>query len=134
VEDFVAGYYGVDEASVNGFTRGALNEDDIAGCGWAHFPPNITWAYRLQHKDTSRYVYDYTGNILSTCRNWRLDLEPVDIAEEINCTAWGCDIPGNNNQAEYFVWWMQNIPGPDNINFDEQGNPMPNWWTELFVE
>jgi hypothetical protein len=58
----------------------------------------------------------------------------VDIAEEIDCTAWGCDIPGNNNQAEYFVWWMQNIPGPNNVNFDEQGNPMPNWWAELYAE
>ena len=134
VEDFVAGHYGVKNASPNGFTKGALDENDIAACGWAHYPPNITWEYRLANRDASRYVYDYTGTVLSTCRNWRLDVDPAVIAEEIDCTDWGCNIPGNNNQAEYFVWWMQNIPGPNNTNFDEQGNAMPNWWAVLYAE
>jgi hypothetical protein len=134
VEDFVAGHYSVKDASTNGYTKGALDENDIAACGWAHYPPNITWEYRQIHGDASRYVYDYMGSIHSTCRNWRLDVNPAEIVEEINCTAWGCDIPGNNNHAEYFVWWMQNIPGPNNVNFDEQGNLMPNWWAELYAE
>ena len=134
VEDFVAGYFSVENASANGYTGGAMDENDIAQCGWAHYPPNITWAYRQEHGYNSRYLYDYTGTVLSTCRNWRLDVDPSKIAETIDCTAWGCNIPGNNNQAEYFVWWMQNIPGPNNTNFDEQGNPMPNWWAALFRE
>ena len=134
VEDYIAGYGDIIEASANGYTGGALNENDIAQCGWAHYPPNITWAYRQEHGDASRYVYDYTGTVLSTCRSWRLDVDPSEIAEEIDCTAWGCNIPGNNNQAEYFVWWMQNIPGPNNTNFDENGNPMPNWWAALYAE
>ena len=134
VEDFLAGFFSVENASVNGYTGGALDENDIAQCGWAHYPPNITWEYRQEHRDSSRYIYDYRGKVLSTCRNWRLDVDPVEIAEKIDCTAWGCNIPGNNNQAEYFVWWMQNIPGPNNVNYDEQGNPMPNWWAALYTE
>jgi hypothetical protein len=134
VEDYITGYGDIPEASAVGFTGGALNEDGIAQCGWAHYPPNITWAYREEHGDASRYVYNYTGKVRSTCRNWRLDVNPEEIAEEIDCTAWGCNILGNNNQAEYFVWWMQNIPGKNNENFDEQGNPMPNWWAALFAE
>ncbi|GEM_PF-5840972 len=134
VEDFITGYYGVTQASVVGYTGSAFDSSDIAQCGWAHYPPNITWEYRLAHKDESRYVYDYTGTVLSTCRNWRLDVDEAEIAEEINCTAWGCDKPGNDNQAEYFVWWMQNIPGPNNTNYDENGNRMPNWWAALYAD
>jgi len=133
VEDFVAGYFGVTRASVAGYTGGALDSNDIAQCGWAHYPPNITWEYRRTHRDASRYIYDYTGSVLSTCRNWRLDVDEAEIAEVINCTAWGCDKPGNDNQAEYFVWWMQNIPGSNNTNYDQNGNPMPNWWAALYV-
>lgn len=133
VEEFIVGYHGVVKASAMGYTGGALNSDDIAQCGWAHYPPNITWEYRMAYGDASRYIYDYTGTVLSTCRNWRLDVDRAEIAEEINCTAWGCDKPGNDNQAEYFVWWMQNIPGPNNTNYDERGNPMPNWWAALYV-
>jgi hypothetical protein len=134
VEDYISGYGDIPEASPHGFTCGAMEENDIAGCGWAHYPPNITWTYRQTRHDASRYVYDYTGTVRSTCRHWRLDVDPAEIAEEINCTAWGCDIPGNNNQAEYFVWWMQNIPGPNNVNFDASGNPMPNWWAALYAD
>ena len=134
VEDYIAGYAGLNEASEVGYTGGALNSDDIAQCGWAHYPPNVTWEYRVMNGDASRYIYDYTGTVRSTCRNWRLDVDESEIAEEINCTAWGCDIPGNNNQAEYFVWWMQNIPGLNNTNYDERGNPMPNWWAALYAD
>lgn len=133
VEEHIVGYNGVTEASAVGYTGGALNSDDIAQCGWAHYPPNVTWEYRLTHGDDSRYIYDHTGTVRSTCRTWRLDVDEAEIAEEINCTAWGCDKPGNDNQAEYFVWWMQNIPGPNNTNYDENGNPMPNWWAALFA-
>ena len=134
VEEFIVGYDDVNEASAVGFTGGAMDSNDIAQCGWAHYPPNITWEYRQGHEDASRYIYDYTGTVLSTCRNWRLDVDPAEIAKAIDCTAWGCNIPGNNNQAEYFVWWMQNIPGPNNTNYDEQGNPMLNWWAVLYAE
>ncbi|MDF1512994.1 MAG: hypothetical protein P1S60_04205 [Anaerolineae bacterium] len=134
VEDYIAGYGEVTAASASGYTGGAPDEKGIAQCGWTHYPPNITWEYRQENGDASRYAYDYTGSVLSTCRNWRLDVDPAEIAEEIDCTAWGCNIPGNNNQAEYFVWWMQSIAGHNNINYDEQGNPMPNWWAALYTE
>jgi hypothetical protein len=132
VEDFVAGFYGVTEASPMGYTGGARDGEDVAQCGWAHYPPNVTWAYRREHGDASRYTYAYTGTVRSTCATWRLDQDPALTAEVISCTAWGCDRPGNDDQAEFFVWWMQNIPGPGNTNYDQDGRPMENWWAALF--
>jgi hypothetical protein len=78
-------------------------------CGWAHFPPN-------GEKD-----YDWTNPATQTtdCENWSPD--GYGQTTEINCTRWKC------NSKDYFIWWMQNIPGASH-NLTYQEKRLRNWW------
>ncbi len=66
-----------DNASPFGFTAGAISSTGgVAQCGWAHYPPNITWEYRRNNPNpTGRdrppaYTWDYTGTVRSQCEDW----------------------------------------------------------------
>ncbi len=90
--------------------------DQIGGCGDAHHPPNIL--------GDQAYSYNDTTTVETICPAWSQDGSAVPTS--LNCQAWGCTHWG------FHVWWMQNVPGLDNINKDRNGNPQPNWWSYLF--
>ncbi|MBN1890186.1 MAG: VCBS repeat-containing protein, partial [Thermoflexales bacterium] len=94
-----------------GYTDGARDADDIAQCGWAHIPPNITFQARKDLFPNWRYIYDYTGAVESSCTSWTLagPGEP----EVVSGATWGSTKEG------FFRWWMQSIP--------------PEWWAEFFA-
>jgi hypothetical protein len=90
--------------------------NQIGGCGDAHHPPNIL--------GNQEYIYNDTTTAETICPSWSQDGSAVPTS--LNCQAWGCTHWG------FHVWWMQNVPGPDNINKDRNGDPQPNWWSYLF--
>jgi len=90
--------------------------DYIGVCGDAHAPPNIL--------DYHSYDYSNQTAVQSICEDWQWD--GTAVMKSFNCQEWGC------NQAQYHIWWMQNLPGLNNTNRDRNGNTQPNWWTYLF--
>lgn len=88
----------------------------IGGCGDAHHPPNIL--------SDQEYIYNDTTTVETICPSWSQDGSALPTS--INCQAWGCTHWG------FHLWWMQNVPGLDNINKDRNGNPHQNWWSYLF--
>ena len=79
------------------------------GCGWAHYPPNAErdydWANpRFVETDIEDWHPDGSG-----AKQW------------LNCQRWGGD------SLQWFIYWMQNLPGRDN-GLSHQGKPLNNWW------
>lgn len=79
-------------------------------CGWAHYPPNAT-------KD---YDWANTADALTDIETWKPE-GPVR-RKRLNCTRW------HGNSLEWFIYWMQNLPGAGN-DLLYQGRPLTNWWT-----
>lgn len=78
-------------------------------CGWAHFPPNAEKDYDWKNKT---YV-------LTDIEDWNPDSLGAQI--RINSDRW------NSRSLDWFVYWMQSIPGMNNgLTF--QGKPLTNWW------
>jgi hypothetical protein len=82
------------------------------GCGWAHYPPNAERDYDWANPRT----------VLSDIEDW----QPGGGGQKqpVNCERWG------GESLRWFVYWMQNLPGPDN-GLLYQGRQLNNWW--LFV-
>ena len=93
-------------------------------CGWTHMPPNTT-----EH-------YDYLNEALaeSDCMDWTPDRSGD--TEWVNVDTWGEidyawpdgaeDFEGRR-EAQFLVWWWQNMPGRDNgITHDDF--VMTDWW------
>lgn len=78
-------------------------------CGSDFFPPNGT--------DFNDWLN--TDSMQSDCMNW--DPNGKGNWEDINCNMWKCTRSG------FYIFWMQNIPGPDN-NLTYNGAKLRNWW------
>lgn len=92
------------------------SNDQIGGCGDAHHPPNI-----LNDQD---YIYNDTTTVETICPSWSQDGSAIPTS--LSCQAWGCTHWG------FHIWWMQNVPGLNNVNRDRNGNSHSNWWSYLF--
>ncbi|MCU0978533.1 MAG: hypothetical protein MUF25_05120 [Pirellulaceae bacterium] len=79
------------------------------GCGWSHYPPNAEQDYDWANK---RYVE-------ADIEDWKPDGSGKK--QRMNCDRWGGD------SLKWFVYWMQNIPGPDN-GLVYQDRRLSNWW------
>lgn len=90
--------------------------DFMGGCGDAHAPPNIL--------DDQAYNYKSLLSVRSNCPDWSQDGSAN--VSTLSCQDWGCSHGG------YHIWWMQNLPGPDNTNRDRNGQTHINWWTHMF--
>jgi len=78
-------------------------------CGWTHYAPN------------SQQDYDWANpRIVETdIEDWRPD--GIGKTIKINADRW------QRNDLKWKIYWMQNIPGPDNgLSF--KGRPLTNWW------
>ncbi len=131
-----------DEASPYGFTDAALynnvSEGDVTGqaqCGWAHYPPNVTYRARKALFPNDEYIYNYEEAVWSSCGSWDPD-NPTFVL--IDRTAWGCQSgePADRGTCKYgfFRWWMRGIPSDWwEIIYDyETPNPdtdeIPTWF------
>jgi hypothetical protein len=79
-------------------------------CGWAHYPPN-------GERD---YDWRNTKSVWSDIEDWRPDGGGQKVY--INCDRW------NRDSLQWFIYWMQNIPGAGN-GLRDRGRPLTNWWT-----
>ncbi len=78
-------------------------------CGWAHFPPN------------GERDYDWRNpkKVWTDIEDWRPEGGGQKI--EINSDRW------NRDSLQWFVYWMQNVPGLNN-GLTYRGRPLTNWW------
>lgn len=105
-------------------------------CGDAHWlptsirDPQYRRVRNLPGDDTRtgnilEYDYDNESGMadierFNRCSNW--NPQNTGRQERVSCRDWNC------NESDYYVWWMQRIPGDQNgLNFD--GRPLRNWWT-----
>jgi hypothetical protein len=79
------------------------------GCGWSHYPPN----------GESDYDWANPRFVPTDCEDW--NPQGTGMKQTFNCERWGC------NGHEFFVWWMQNLPGRDN-GLTYRGRDVRNWW------
>lgn len=92
-------------------------------CGWTHMPPNTT-------KD-----YDYANPtpVESDIEDWTPDrtgqLKTVSEATWRNLPyKWPHSTPPpNKTEANFYIYWRQNIPGIDN-NIQHGDRTLTNWW------
>ena len=95
-------------------------------CGWTHMPPNTT-------RD-----YDYVNysSFSSDIEDWRPD--ETGKQKVVNVNTWG-DIPYNwpdrdtssilgRIESQWYIYWMQNIPGYGN-DIPYEDTYITNWWT-----
>jgi hypothetical protein len=79
------------------------------GCGWAHYPPNAERDYDWKNP---RLVW-------TDIEDWRPD--GTGQRKQVNCQRWNC------NSLDWFILWMQSLPGADN-GLEYDGRPLTNWW------
>jgi hypothetical protein len=77
-------------------------------CGWAHYPPN------------GERDYDWANRtfVETDIEDWRPEGGP---RRQMNCERW------NGNSLDWFVYWMQNVPGAGNT-VAYRGRQLTNWW------
>jgi hypothetical protein len=80
--------------------------------GWAHYPPNAITDYDWVNKNYA----------LTDIADW--NPEHNGQKQKINSDLW------HGNSLEWFIYWMQNIPGyNNNIFYNEK--PLTNWWVYM---
>jgi hypothetical protein len=92
-------------------------------CGWTHMPPNTT-----QH-----YDYDNTNLAESDIADWTP--ERTGAKTLVNAGTWGNiayawpngDPPAGQTEAQWYIYWMQNMPGLNN-RIPYGSEVMTNWW------
>jgi Bacterial Ig-like domain (group 2) len=96
----------------------------VAGrSGWTHMPPNTT----------TNYDYLNTTAVQSDIEDWRPDGSGTRKA--VNVNTWGqLTYPwpgaaefGQRVEAQWYAFWMQNMPGLDN-GIPRGAGVMTNWW------
>jgi hypothetical protein len=95
-------------------------------CGWTHMPPNTT----------SEYDYQNPTLVSSDIEDWRPD--GTGQHKMVNANTWGsipyawpaADAPDALaiTEAQFYIYWMQNMPGRNNL-ISYNGGLMNNWWT-----
>jgi len=78
-------------------------------CGWAHYTPN-------EEKD---YDWKNKNYVETDIEDWKPDGSGSKI--NINCERWNC------NSLEWFILWMQSIPGANN-ELKDDNKALNNWW------
>ena len=89
----------------------------IGRCDSVHNPPNARFEYDR---------FDPAAN-QSDCLDWTPD--GLGALSDISCATWGCQDRGDtdNPALNYMIWWMQNLPGRENL-IRYQGRQLRNWW------
>ena len=89
----------------------------VNSCGWTHTGPN------------SKEEYDpgWTSETIvkSNCEDWRPDGSGE--VKDVSCHTWYGTTCLANGGVEFKKWWMQNIPGKNNV-LTYLGSQMRDWW------
>jgi len=93
--------------------------------GNVHWPPNARGHYDLEN----------TNAVLSIIEDWRIGSgtdgaavkKPFTNASFLRYRKLAPDCMG-----AWLIYWRQNFPGLDNVQKDDDGRPMKNWWPFLF--
>lgn len=98
--------------------------DFITGrCGWTHMPPNTT----------NNYDYLNTAVVNSDIEDWIPDgsgqSTPVSVStwENLNYSWPGDASFGQKTESQWYLYWMQSIPGLNN-QIPYGTNTITNWW------
>jgi hypothetical protein len=97
----------------------------IAAGGNAHFPPN----------GRSHYDMDNSAAVLSTIEDWRIGSgeDGKDLVKPFTNVAFrNYRDQAPDCMGPWLIYWRQNMPGLDNKQKDDNGQPMKNWWPFLF--
>ncbi len=100
-------------------------DDYVAKGGNVHFPPN----------GRSHYDLDNSEPVKSTIEDWRIGSGPggEDKAEDwTNAKFEKYRELAPDCMGPWLIYWRQNIPGLGNLQKDDSGKPMKNWWPFLF--
>jgi hypothetical protein len=100
-------------------------ENYIPAGGNVHLPPNARGHYDL----------DNATPVLSTIEDWRIGSGPQgkDVAKPISNQAFrGYRDIAPDCMGAWLVYWRQNMPGLNNRQRDDAGEPMKNWIPFLF--
>lgn len=92
-------------------------------CGWTHMPPNTT----------GDYDYWNTNLVASDIEDWRPDHSGA--TKLVNASTWGSIpyawpyglIPEDIIQHQWYLYWMQNMPGAGN-SIPKGAGYMTDWW------
>jgi hypothetical protein len=90
-------------------------------CGNTHFPPN----------GAADYDYNNVNPVSSDCEDWRPDNSGAK--KQVSAQTWESltyawpVVPDWLTEAQYYIYWMQNMPGHQNgIRYGNE--VMRNWW------
>ncbi len=92
-------------------------------CGWTHMPPNTL-------KD---YDYQNPASVQSDIEDWTP--ERTGRLKNVNAQTWG-NLPyrwpggfpvSQKTEAQWYIYWRQNIPGLNN-GISYKGGTLTNWW------
>ncbi|MBK8427926.1 MAG: hypothetical protein IPL27_19025 [Lewinellaceae bacterium] len=81
----------------------------------SHFPPN----------GIENYDYANLTIVPTYAPNWKRYPYLFDQTEQINCSAWGCEIDCGIN---YCSWWMRHIP---HFRCEDKTGVLNNWWSYI---
>jgi len=93
--------------------------------GNVHFPPNAT----------GHYDQNNTSSVPSTIEDWRIGsgTNGTDLVRPWNASVLRQYADTSPDcMGKWLVYWRQNMPGLDNLQKDDEGRPMKNWWPFLF--
>jgi len=118
------------DGNIDLFWKQFVGADDqlqsITGrCGWTHMPPNTTQNYdyfntTLVDSDIEDWTPTRIGQTkLVNVDTWKnlVYAFPEDIFDE-----------GSRTEANWYIYWMQNMPGYGNTIDYGDNNRMTNWW------
>ncbi|MBT4646715.1 hypothetical protein HN827_04520 [archaeon] len=113
----------------------SINEEN-AGCGNVHYPPNanIKYSYGNEKIVSSKcdafycnYPKSLTGDLIDSCENENIDVNVDTWQQEKYCNI-------KDSHYCYLKWWMSHIPDKGGyITTDNSKKIMNNWWKYIFL-
>src|SRR6185503_3612500 len=92
-------------------------------CGWTHMPPNTT----------TNYDYQNMTLVNSDIEDWTP--QGTGHTKMVNANTWGNIpypwpgvLPPQRIESQWYIYWMQNMPGRGNTIPYNATNQMRNWW------
>jgi len=92
-------------------------------CGDSHWVPNVVRDPGNANTFGQEYNWDANQFVTTNCSDW--NPQGTGSTENINCSAWNCD------ELDYYIWWMQRIPGDANGLVSDDGVALRNWWQTI---
>ena len=118
-------YPAPDELKIQWKEQAIVITNYLATAGNVHWPPNARGHYDLEN----------TNAVLSTIEDWRIGsgAQGADVKKPFTNAAFArYRKMAPDCMGAWLIYWRQNMPGLDNLQKDDTGKPMKNWWPFLF--